>query len=312
MESLLLSIDVTLPLFIMMALGYLLKCLKIIDSDLIKKVNKLNFKLFLPVMMFNNLYSADISSVWDSKTVIITVLSTPIIFGLAYFIIPRLVKDNKKAGVMVQGLYHSNYSYVGIPVAMSICGTTTAGISAVVLSLISPINNSISVINYELFRGGKIRISVILKRIFTNPLIIASILGIIGMILRIKFPTIIQKTLGDLSKVCTPLALIMLGASFDFKSLTGNVKPLVFISGIRLIIIPAIAFTVCYFLNIRGEALAAMFALFATPVAVVSYTLSQMMGGDHELSAQMIIVQSCAAILTMFMWVFILNSIGMF
>ena len=44
MDSLVLSVNVTLPLFIMMALGYLLKVLKVVDSELIKKINKLTYQ----------------------------------------------------------------------------------------------------------------------------------------------------------------------------------------------------------------------------------------------------------------------------
>lgn len=312
MDNLILSVNVTFPLFIMMALGYILKVAKVVDDELIKKINSLNFKIFLPVMMFNNLYSADISSLWNPTAVIVTVASPIIIFGIALFLVPRITKNNRRSGVIVQSLYHSNYSYVGIPVAMSICGTATAGISALVLAVVSPINNTLTVINYELFRGGKIRPLVIIKRILTNPLIIASVLGILGMLVKIEFPNILAKTLNDMSKVCTPLALVMLGASFNFKTLTGNAKPLILTSLVRLVVIPAIGFTVCILFGLRGEALASMVALFATPVAVVAYTLAQMMDGDYELAAQMIIVQSCASIFTMFMWVFILSSLGMF
>ena len=312
MDSLVLSVNVTLPLFIMMALGYLLKVLKVVDSELIKKINKLNFKVFLPLMMFNNLYSADISAVWNPTAVIIAASSSFVIFGFGLLIVPKLTKNKKRCGVIVQSLYHSNYSYVGIPVAMSILNSSSAGIAALILAIISPINNSLTVINYEIFRGGKIRPLVMIKRIITNPLIIASVLGIVGMLLNLKFPNVITKTLNSLSNVCTPLALVMLGASFNFKTLTGNAKHLALTSAARLILIPAIGFTVCILCGLRGEALAAMFALFATPVAVVAYTLSQMMDGDSELAAQMIIVQSCTAIVTMFMWVFILSSLSMF
>lgn len=312
MESLILSIDVTLPLFIMMALGYLLKCLKVMDGEFIKKINSLNFNVFLPVMMFNNLYSTDISAVWDGTAVLIAAVSSPIIFLLGMLIVPRLVKNNRRSGVAVQSLYHSNYSYVGIPVAMSICGTATAGISAIVLAVISPINNALSVVDYELFRGGKIRPGIIMKRILSNPLIIASVLGIAGMLLHIQLPGVFQKTLNGLSGVCTPLALVALGASFNFRSLTGNFRLLAVTSAVRLILVPAVFFTVSIALGLRGEALAAMFALFATPVAVVSYTLSQIMDGDSELAGQMVIIQSCASIATMFMWVFVLHSMGMF
>ncbi|MBR0135021.1 MAG: AEC family transporter, partial [Clostridia bacterium] len=71
MESLLLSVNVTLPLFIMMALGYVLRCLKVVDNSLLMKINTLNFKVFLPISMFNNIYSSNIQDIWDTKTVAI-------------------------------------------------------------------------------------------------------------------------------------------------------------------------------------------------------------------------------------------------
>ncbi len=312
MESLLLSVNVTVPLFIMMALGYLLKAIKLVNEGFLNKVNEINFKLFLPVSIFYSLYNADISTVWDGKAVLFCVLSTIAVFVIMMLIFGFLEKDNTKKGVMIQATFRSNYSYIGIPVVMSILGTSTAGLSAIVLACISPLYNSFSVVALEVFRGGKVNVKHLLLNIVKNPLIIASVLGMICMLLKLKFPYVIEKPIGDLSKLCTPLALIALGGFFEFKTLKGNTKHLVIGSALKLIAVPAVFLPIAIAIGLRGEALAATFVALATPTAITSFTMAKMMGGDSQLAGQLVVLQSCLSIATMFGWIYLLNSMGMF
>ncbi len=304
--------NVTAPLFIMMALGYLLKCLKVLDGGFLRKLNDINFKIFLPVMIFNNLYKTDITQVWNGTAVLIAVGSFIIIFGLLMITVPAVEKDNPRRSVIIGGIFRSNYSYIGIPVAAAICGSVNAGLSAIILAVITPLYNAAAVVSYEIFTESRVSAAHILGRIIKNPLIIASVLGIIGMLLKLRFPDVIDKTVTDLSKLCTPLALITIGGFFDFRTLKGNTKTLVLTTVIRLIVIPAVFFTASALLGMRGDNMAALFALFATPTAVSSFTFAQIMGGDANLAGQMVIVQSCASIATMFLWVLVLSSFGIF
>ena len=65
-----------------------------------------------------------------------------------------------------------------------------------------------------------------------------------------------------------------------------------------------------YMLGIRGVELFLILAVYATPVATASYPMAQNMGGDGELAGQMVVISTVASVGTLFLWIFLLNSIG--
>jgi len=313
MESLLLSLNVTVPIFIMMAVGYLLRALKIMDDHFIRQMNQLNFRVFLPLQTFKSLYTTDAASIWNGKLLLLAFFSIVAMF-LAGMVFSRLLtKENPKRGTMVSIFFRSNYSYIGVPVAAAICGSADGNISTLVLAISVPLYNVLATIGFEYYRGGKINVGSMILKIIKNPCVIASVLGIIFMVAGVgEFPSFIHKPITTMAGVCTPMALISLGGSLDFKKIRGNTKLLIWGNAIRLLIIPVVFITIAILVGFRGNELAALFALYATPSAMITFAISQIMGGDSDLAAQQIVSQSVLSIVTLFIGVFILNSFGLF
>ena len=130
MENLVISLNVVLPLFLLIALGYALKRLRMYDEVTLKNINKLVFKVFLPVYLFHSIYSTDLSAVFDIKVILFAIAGLLIWFLLLMFLIPRMEKDNAKRGVMIQGMFRSNFVLFGLPVAISLCGEENIGITS--------------------------------------------------------------------------------------------------------------------------------------------------------------------------------------
>lgn len=313
MESLLLSLNVTLPIFIMMAVGYLLRALKLIDQPFIKMMNQLNFRVFLPLQIFNSIYKTNPDEIWNGKLLLLAFFSVLILFFIGMLVSRVLTKDDAKRGTMVSIIFRSNYSYIGVPVAAAIVGSMDGNVATLVLAVTVPMYNILATIGFEYYRGGKINVKEMLLKIIKNPCVITSVLGIIFMFLKVgEFPSYIQKPLTSMAGVCTPMALITLGGSLDFKKIGGNVKLLAWGNIIRLILVPAVGLTISILMGFRDNELAALFALYATPPAMITFAISQIMGGDSELAAQQIVSQSTMSIVTMFIWVFVLSSFGLF
>ena len=310
MENLILSFSVVMPIFLMMVLGYILKKIGIFDTLTIEKLNKSVFKVFLPILIFYNVYTSEIADVFNLRLILYSVISIIVIFILALLFISLIEKDNSKKGVLVQGLFRSNFVIFGIPLSVSLYGDEIIGTAAVLIAVITPLFNLLSVVALEIFRGSTPNFKKILKGIITNPLIISSTLGLLVLFSKITFPTFIEKTVCDISKVATPLALIALGGSIDFKKVKNNIKQLVIgITG-KLIITPAIILTAGILLGFRNAELAMLIALSASPVAVSSFTMAQEMDGDAELAAQLQMFGTTICIITVFMWIFILKQLG--
>lgn len=310
MDNLILSFTVIMPIFIMMVLGYVLKEAKIFDIETIRKINKSIFKIFLPALIFYNVYTSEIAEVFNLQLIIYSIISIVIVTVLAFAAIVFLEKDNSKRGVLIQGVFRSNFAIFGVPLSISLYGDSIIGTASVMIAIIVPVFNILAVVVLETFRSGTINFKNIMKGIITNPLIIASVLGLLALFLDVSFPVFINNTIRDISKVSTPLALIALGGSIDFKKVKCNIKQLIIgITG-KLIVTPALILTGGILLGFRGPELAILISLSASPVAVSSFTMAQQMGGDTDLAAQLQMFGTTICIFTVFLWIFALKQLG--
>ena len=310
MQNLILSFNIIFPLFLLMVLGYFLKAVGMLDKTTLKKMNSLIFKAFLPCLIFYNVYTSEVSDMFDERLIIFSVVSVIVCFGVLMAIIPLVEKDNKKRGVVIQGIFRSNFVIFGIPLSVALYGEGIVGSAAVLIAIVIPVFNFLAVLTLEIFRGGRPDMVKILKGVVTNPLIISSIIGLIAMGVGLKLPGTIEKAVGDVSKITTPLALIVLGGSLDFKKISGNARLLVLSVIGRLVIVPCVFLPAAIYFGFRNAELAILLSLFASPTAVSSFTMAQQMGGDDELAGQIVVFNTTLCVVTVFLWIFVLKQIG--
>ena len=305
-----LSLNVVLPLFLMIVLGYSLKRIRVYDAHTISGVNQLVFKVFLPLLLFINIYQTDVTGVFDLKLMLVALLGVLGSFFMTWLIIAWIEKDNRKRGVLIQGIFRSNFVIFGIPVTTSLFGAEATGAASLLVAVIVPIFNMFSVVILEIYRGSRINVPKILKGILTNPLIIGSVTGLLCLLLHIKIPLVLEKMISDLSKVTTPLALVILGGSFTFSSMKGNVKQIAIGVLCKLVIVPVICLSFALLIGIRGVGLAILMSIFASPTAVSSFSMAKQMDGDADLAGHLVVLGSMLSVVTMFVWIFIFKQGG--
>ena len=311
MENLILSFNVVLPLFLNIALGYALRCLHMIDETTQKNLNKLVFKVFLPIYVFNNIYTTNIAVAFHPGLVALTMGGVLAMFAFLMVFIPRIEQENAKRGVMVQAIFRSNFVLFGLPVAVSLCGEANVGPTSLLVGFVVPVFNVLAVICLEAFRGSKPDFRKILRGIATNPLIIASMLGIIMNLTGLPIPAGIQKSITDLGRIATPLALVSLGAGFQFRRIKGYVRQLIICISARLVLVPLIMLAIAAALGFRAEMLVPVLAVFGSPVATSSYTMAELMDGDGVLAGSLVVLTTALSILTMFLFIFALKQLGL-
>jgi len=312
MDNITLAFSVVFPLMVMMFLGYVLKKHKITDEHSMNVMNKMTFKVFLPFLLFINIYSLEPEEAlnrYNIKLLIMTTLCVIAAVILSQIIFSKHIMDKKKCSVMIQGIFRSNLVLFGIPIAASIYGEGRIGIVSLLAACIVPLYNVLAVTILEVYRGGKVNFKNVLLGICKNPLIIASALAVLFLFLRIQLPEVIMSPLISMSKVATPLAFIVLGGTFQFNNLLKNAKYLISVTLGKLVILPAIVFAVAYLLGFHGEAIVALIGAMASPTAVSSFTMAVEMDADGELAGQIVIITSIVSILTIFLWVFFLKTV---
>ena len=308
MSNFYMAFSVVCPLFLMMSLGYFLKILKLFNDHSLKELNALCFKVFLPLLLFINVYQSKASQVLQPKLIAFAVVSVVASYVIVFLVIPLIEKENNRRGVLIQGIFRSNFILFGISMTTSLYGDAYVGITAVLIAFVIPIFNVLSVIALEAFSDGRMSIKKIIKGIITNPLILASVIAFFFVQTGIKLPEIIETTIADIAKIATPLAFIILGGSFKFSNISVNFKPILIGVAGRLIVIPIILLPIAILLGFRNESLGVLLALFASPTAVSSFVMAQQMGGDSELSGELVIFSSLASIVTIFVWIALLKQ----
>lgn len=305
-----LSLQVVAPLFLLMALGALLKFCRLWDDKTVRVMNNVCFRVFLSLMLFVNIYHTDLHSSLNLRLILFGVISICAAFFLLCLVIPRLERDPAKRGVLVQGIYRSNFIIFGLPLTVSLFGQEAAGVTSLLIAVIIPIFNLFAVLSLELFRGGKPDLFKMAKGVVTNPLILGAAAGLLALVSGIELPDFLDKTASDLAAIATPLALMILGASFEFRAVRGNLKQIVWGVAGKLILMPAVFIPLGIACGFRGAELSALLAMFASPTAVSSFTMAQQMEGDADLAGQIVVFGSGLSVVTVFVWVFALKQLG--
>lgn len=314
MQNLVLSFNAVAPLFILMMLGYAIKRVGIVRKSDFDMINKLIFKIFLPVQLFYNIYTTSSIKTFDASIVFFILSGELAIFILGYLFVRYGIKDSKRRAPILQGFFRSNFAILGIPLINSICGDKVTGLTYLMVAIVVPLFNVLAVFCFELFNPQKGNISV--KSLFlgvaTNPLIIGCVLGLTFFLLKIKLPYVLEKSVGDASKIATPLAIVAIGGSFTFRSIRNCLKEVFITVFSRLVLIPLVAVTIAAILGFRGEALACILIVFGGPIAISSFAMAQQMDCDEDVAANVVVFSSLFCIITLFCWIFALNSLMLF
>lgn len=305
-------VNAVIPLFIFLVIGALVRRFGILNEEEVHRFNRMVFIVFFPPLMFENLYVADIKNAFDIKLVAFAAIYVLCVYFLSFPAVYKLEKNGRSRGAMIQGIYRSNFVLMGLPLAINIFGKGSASETAALIMIVVPLYNILAVITLEYFRGGHVGVGDIIKNIFKNPIIIGALAGIVALLLHIKLPGAVSSIISDMSSVTTPMALILLGASFDIGSVAKKSRDLVMVLFARLVIVPGIGLALAYAFGFRGQAFVALLAMLATPAAVSSYTMAESMDSDGELAGNIVIFSTPIACLTLFLWLFLFKSMGAF
>ena len=315
MDNIIVSFNVIAPVFFLMVLGYfLVNYTSLADGKLTKQANAIVFKIFLPCMLFYNVYQSDIGSEIHSRIrlCIWAAGGLLILFVLLCLIVPRIVTQENQQGVVIQGIFRSNYVIFGVAVVQNMYGSKSTTTAAILSAILVPMYNFLAVVVLSIF--GEKRENdwkKIILDIIKNPLIISSVLGIIFSLLGIRLPTAVDTTVQDLAKLSTPIAFMILGGDLDFSKVKGNLKTAFVVLTIKLVILPLIMIPMVVMMGYRDADLLSGVLAYQTPVAVSSYIMAQQAGADGQLAGQLVVFSSVLSIFTLFVTIFILRTMGL-
>ena len=264
------------------------------------------------ILLFNNIYKTKITEMFDGVMFLFAIGSLLLLFLVLCLIVPRVVREPKQRGVIIQGLFRSNYVIFGVSLVTNVFGAEQAAVASVLSAVLVPMYNVLAVVALAVFTSGeRVKLGGTLKSIVTNPLIIAAVLGVAASLIGLRFPSFLETALTDVARLATPLALIVLGGDFSFSRLRGNLRLALTAVVFKLVVIPLIFIPLEVLAGVRGANLLALALAWETPVAVSSYIMAQQAGADGELAGQLVVLSSVCCIPTVFLMIFILQSLAL-
>ena len=333
LSNLFFTLNAVMPIVLVIAVGYFLKRIRLLDEKFFPLLNKLCFRCCLPCLLFFNVYNVEnLSEISQyGRICLFAVVSTLVFFFVAVFVVKFTVREDKQKAVMVQCAFRSNYAIIGISLAMSISsGDPRPVVAASILSSVSiPTFNVLAIIALSLFvseNGKKVSVLSVLKKIATNPLILGVFTGFVCLSVRhiipyapdgSKYFTIRQnlpfvyKTISMLAQSASPVALLALGGNFTFSAVA-RLKYKI-ISGVfaRTVICPLVCLSAAYALGFRSLEFPALIALYGTPLAVSTVPMTAEMGSDAELAGQLVVWTTLTSAFSLFGIIFACAQLGL-
>ena len=300
MANFLLGLNIIFPIFFVIFAGYLAKQKGYLDEHFVSTSTWIVFYVALPLKLFSDIRSAHIETL-PTTYVAYILLGIFLIFFATWIAARPFIPDRKKLSAFVHCSFRSNFVYVGYPILESLYGKPSPEHMIVVTVFGLTLYNILAIVILTLYSESedkKIHPGKILLKILKNPMIIAIFIGVLFNILQIPVYTGLDKGISLLAALCTPLSLLLIGASLNFESVTHDLA-LVFASAtIRTILTPLILIPIGIAIGLSAVELGIAYVFWATPCAINCFIYTKEMGGDSELASKIITTSFLFAIVT--------------
>jgi len=311
MDALIFSLNTTMPIFLLMILGYILKQIGLINDEFIRISNKINFKITLPCLLFLDILDAEIAKNFDLRFVLFCAVVTSIVFWTIWGLAKVFIKDKSIIGAFVQAAYRSSAAILGVALIENIYGDS--GMVPLMIIGAVPLFNiyAVLVLSKESAEAEERSWGQTIKNVITNPIILGILAGLIYTALPIGLPTIARTTLSNLARTATPLAVLAIGGSFEGRKALAKIKPTMVAAVIKLAVLPAVFLPFAVAMGFTGSKLVAIMIMLGSPTTPSCYIMAENMKNDGELTASVIMVTTVLSAFSLTTILYILRTMGL-
>jgi len=310
LENLYVALNAVVPLFLMVGVGCIARRRKLISDSAVREANSLCFRVFMSIMLFNNIKGSQLDTAVNVGLLLFVFLGILAEFLIGIPIVKRIEKDPRARGVMLQAFLRTNVVMLGVSMASSVFGEENIAEITVMSAIVVPEVNILGIVALELFHGEKPSYRHMVTDVLRNPLVIGTVLGILVAAAGLELPSVLDSAVASIGRAATPMALVLLGASLDFSKFGGAIRNILICVVERLIVAPGIFVTLAIAMGFRGVPLMGILLCFATPVAIASFTVAAELGGDTDLAGAIVLLTTGLSCVTMFLWIWFLRTIG--
>lgn len=307
-------LNIVLPIFIVIALGALLRRIELIDQTFLRQTNRLVYYVCLPLLLFYKIGTADFGANFNSALVVATVGAVAIVFVASFLFATVRGYAPQARGVFSQGAFRGNIAYIGLAIALNAYGEVGLTRAGILMGFLVPFLNLFAIIALLLphRHDNKHQDSKFwFKQLLFNPLILASFAGILWSYFELPMPTIVDRSLHIATGMTLPLALLAIGGGFSLKKLHGDLFQAAAAAFCKLVLLPFVALGLLLLLGVEGIDLGIGVLIAATPAATANYIMAQELKGDAELAGSIVMLSTLASAVTYTIALFLLRSYGL-
>lgn len=314
MENLIFSLNATMPVFLMMVLGFLLhQRTRLLNDSFAGYLNTFVFQVALPVQLFKNLSESDFHTVWNGRVVLFCFVVS-LVSILAMAALSLLLRERAIRAEFIQAGYRGSQALLGAALMQNIYGET--GPLALILIGAVPLYNVAAVVILTLMApdGGCLdrrALGKTFRGIVTNPIILGIAAGLLWSLLKIPQPVILQRAVSSLAATATPLGLLALGACIDMKGIAARWKPTVAAGVCKLLVFTALFLPAAVWIGCRDEILMAVLVMLGSPTTVSCFSMARSMGHEGTLSSGAVMLTTVCSAFTFTGWLYLLKAMAL-
>ncbi len=307
-------INIVMPVFSVIALGWLLRRWGLIDTAFLKQTNRLVYYVCLPLLLFYKIGTADFFANFNATLVLGSILAITVTFIASYFYSVVRGYPNNARGVFSQGSFRGNLAYMGLAITLNAYGEAGLTKAGILMGFLVPFLNLYAILALLWpHRGdGEHRgAGFWIRQIVLNPLIIASFLGIIWSFLDLPTPLVVERSLKIATGMTLPLALLAIGGGFSVERLRGDLVKSMLASCVKTIWMPIFAAVLLVSMGVQGMDLGIGVLIAGTPAATANYIMADQLKGDAELAGTIVMLSTLLSAITYTIALLILRSQGL-
>ena len=287
-----------LPVFLIIICGYGLKKSNFPGDQFWPGAERIVYYILFPALLFSSSAGAS----WEFYSVaamVRAILATMFVMsGLLLLLRPWLTKKEASFTSIFQGSIRFT-SYIGLAAAFSLFGDEGLYLAAILITVLIPLVNILSVMVLVRYGGQKGGWYWIFTTVIKNPLIIACLAGMLVNLLGWQLPAMAENLTTILGRGSLPLGLLAVGASLDFSAIKKTGLEIVYACLLKLILLPAMMWFVCTLFGVDNLSTAVAVLFAALPGSPLSYVLAKQLGGDTKLMSSIIAVQTGVAMISL-------------
>jgi predicted permease len=286
-----------LPDFILIACGFLICRYTALDRSLWEQVEKLVYFFLFPVLLFHSIVKSPLdlqaASGLVSGGLMLAASGIALSYLLPHWPLLGAHIDRREHAAAAQIGFRFN-SFIGLALAERLAGAQGLLLIAVLIGICVPIFNTAAV--WPMARQTQRHFG---RELLRNPLILATLGGLLANLLGVRMPAAIDPLLGRIGAASLALGLMAAGAGMQWGALSRARWLGLYLIGIKHLALPLIAFALVKLLALETTQALVLMAFSALPTAPSAYVLAARMGYDGPLVAGLVTLSTLMGLVSL-------------